>query len=132
MRKYFFLLIISLIFSNSSAYSKSTKFYWSKITYTKQTSYYLDQRSIKKVGPYLYFWLLSNYDVPDKEGTKSVVSINRVECNTMQSQMLSYTSYFDFFAEGRLKSDFIVPNPKWSSFGSKSAQYIILKNVCRN
>ena len=132
MRKLIFIFFAFFLILSNSSFAKSTKFYWSKVTKTSNTSFYVDRGSIKRVGPYLYFWLLSNYDIPDKTGTKSVVSVNRVECNSLKSQMLSYTGYYDYFAEGRLKSDFIVKNPKWSSFGSRSAHYIILKNVCRN
>jgi len=131
-KKIFYFSFIFIFLIQADLFAKSTKFYWSKVSYTKSSSFYIDKSSIKKVGPYLYFWALTNYDIPDKSGTKSVISVNRVECNSMKSQILSYTSYFDFFGEGRLKMDFILSNPKWESYGDRSAHYLTLKTVCRN
>ena len=132
MKKLLFLILAFFLSFQQNLSSKNTKFYWSKITTTSNSTFYIDKSSVKKVGPYLYFWTLSNYIIPDKYGTKSVVSFSRVECNSIKSQMLSYTSYFDFFGEGKLQADFIVSNPKWEAATNNSAGYLTLKIVCRD
>ena len=78
MKKIILVLIVILISTNTL---HAANFKWTKIVTTKDrtTEFYIDKNSVKKVGKFHYYWMMSNYlilEEGDSPNVKSTITSN--------------------------------------------------------
>ncbi|MDB9831783.1 hypothetical protein OAC19_01725 [Candidatus Pelagibacter sp.] len=138
MRKFFLLLIVILFFTNTL---HAAKFTWSKIVSTMDggTEFYIDKDSVKKVGKFHYYWMMTDYLILDKgddPNVKSNITFNILNCKTNEFRSVTHTSFALNKARGKIDLDFIVPDLDisyfdWTYFEEKTAMGLIFKKVCK-
>ena len=129
------LIIITFLYSNLLF---AVDFRWSKIVTTDDDStvFYLDKNTVFKVGNFKYYWMLSDYIIPDENGVKSSLTHNMVNCQTLQNKYISFTTYLENMGKGQIDIDIIVPEViidmfKWEKFDPETtSQGMILEEVC--
>tara|TARA_B100000029_G_C17540322_1_gene946430 strand:- start:101 stop:532 length:432 start_codon:yes stop_codon:yes gene_type:complete len=138
--KQLILICSLLIVLSNSLYA--AKFNWEKIVETNDdaTHFYIDRKTIFKVGNYKYFWALSNYLIsdPDDGPEKSVVNHFIVNCNSYELKTITFTSYLQHMGRGEVSLDFILPEAevdefKWHKFDPKKHAFgYLIDEVCNS
>ena len=132
------LLFLSTFFILTNAHSAN--FNWSKIVEAadRKSVFYIDRKTIFKIGELIYFWQLTDYVVsenPDEE--KSVVTHVIANCDTYEMKFVSLAAYERNMARGNLLSQFIVADEqpdafKWAYFDPKRTnQGYIINKACK-
>ncbi len=119
--------------------SYGATFKWKKVGTTQDDSseWHYDKSSVRKVGEYRYYWILTNYLKDIEDNIFSVIGYHMVNCNTYESKWISYTGYNRLMGRGNIVDDYIIPeigveffqlryfDPEQTVYGS------LLKEVCR-
>ena len=139
LKKLFLISSLIIIFSNPL---HAAKFKWEKIIGTEDggTDFYLDRKTIYKVGNYKYFWALSNYLIsgPDDGPEKSVVNHFMVNCKSLELKVITFTTFLQHMGRGQIDMDFILPeaDPEqfvWSKFDPELHAFgYLMKEVCNS
>ncbi len=91
--------------------------------------FYLDKRTIKKVGNFHYYWRLIDKLEPDEAGNFSIGYYIKADCITKNISVLSLNFYRQQMAEG----DALIHNinePAWQETPDGSLQDFELDIVC--
>ena len=107
------LVVIFILISTNTLHA--TKFNWTDGMKDKDgmTEFYIDKKSIKRIGNYIYYWTLANYlkyaegEHPD---IKSVISVTRIDCNDMGYQIILMSLYGEYMGRGKNLHHFIDPD----------------------
>jgi hypothetical protein len=133
MKRLVFTFIIILISSNSLY---ADNFNWKKISIGVENKdiFYLDKKTVFKVGDYVYYWMLVDYF--DGSEDKSSITHNMVKCNTFENKYISFTSFTEHKGKGSINTDAIVPEMApdifvWNKFPKDSTHGILLVEVCK-
>ena len=133
MKRLVFTFIIILISSNSLY---AANFNWKKMSTNVDDGsiFYLDKKTVFKVGGYVYYWML--VDNFDDDEDKSSITHNMVKCNTLENKYISFTSFTEHKGKGSINTDAIVPEMApdmfvWNKFSKDSSQGILLVEVCK-
>ena len=133
MKKLIFTLIIILISTNSLY---AANFNWKKMSTNVDDGsiFYLDKKTVFKVGGYVYYWMLADYF--DDDEIKSSITHNMVKCNTLENKYISFTSFTEHKGKGDISSDAIVPEAApdlfvWNKFPKNSTHGILLIEACK-
>ena len=139
MKKIFIYIIFILFSSNISASAQNYK--WTKIVTTSDDStvFYLDKNTVRNVGSFHYFWMLSDYlklTPDDDPNIRSNITYNILNCKNKEYKMISYTSFSGNKARGAVDIDIIVPEIyiesfQWRHYGEGTSFGEIFKVVCR-
>ena len=110
------LTLVVILFSTNTLFAKQIK--WTKIVTTEDrtTEFYLDKKSIRKVGEFHYFWMMSDYlilEEGDNPDTKSSITFNIINCKTNELKRVTMTTFTLNNVKGKISSDFIVPDLAW-------------------
>ena len=128
MRKFvpLLILIIFIVFS-STGFAE-----WKKISISADgISYYVDFKRIRKQGEYVYFWQLSNYLKPTKDGDFSAKKYSQGDCKEFKYKILS--SSYHKKTMGRGRSDGQDPVKKgWRYPPPNSVIETVLRAVCKH
>ena len=134
MKKFICILLVAFLNCNSI---NAAEFRWSEIVTNdkKNTTFYLDRKTIFKVGNYQYYWMLSDYIIPF-EDTHSTLTHNVVNCRTFENKIITYSAYSKRMGKGEVQLDFIVaedvPNmSKWEFFSEKTSHVFVLKKISK-
>ena len=127
------ILILILVFLNCGLINAS-EFRWSKIINSedKTTAYYIDKKTIFRVGSYKYFWFLTD-SIDDKD---SVITLMMVNCSTFESRPITFTAFAKNMGKGEIKVDFIVPEDdiswfEWTKWDTTNTSHgVVLQKVC--
>jgi len=90
---------------------------------------YYDKDRVRKNGKYLYFWLLSDFIKPDKNGNLSGRTYNELDCSIFRFKILKFQTYNNSMSEGEQTTD-VTPPDDWIYPDPESIQEFILNKVC--
>ncbi|MDB4844387.1 hypothetical protein OAH55_02435 [Hellea sp.] len=123
-------LILTLLFSTlmfaSPAYAD-----WESIGVSVDgNTIYVDFDRIRKNGSYVYWWELTDFVKPKKNGTLSIKQYEQGDCEVFGIKGLSGMYYKQPMGEG--SGELYSPsNPEWIYPSPNSAAETILKQVCK-
>ena len=138
MKKIFFLFVIFIISSNTV---RAADFQWTKIVTTsdKATEFYIEKKSIKKVGKLHFYWLMANYlklEKNDDPNVNSVITSNILNCKTSEVKTVTYTSFNSNRARGSINTEIIVPDEdinyfEWNYYDEDTSIGMVFQEVCK-
>ena len=138
MKKIILALVVILISTNTV---HAAKFKWTKIVSTidDHTDFYLDKNSVRKVGKFHYFWMMTNYlilEEGDDPNVKSNITFNILNCKTNEFKMVTHTSFTLNKARGEINMDIIIPDEdmsyfEWNYYGEETSFGMLFKTVCK-
>jgi len=84
-----FTLLVSTVFFSSPSYAK-----WTKVAEgTKGNTYYVDFERIRKHDGFFYYWVLTDYLKPDKDGDLSAKMYKQGDCKLFRFKVLSISTH---------------------------------------
>ena len=128
MIKIIFLVVLAILVNlSSSSYAE-----WRTISVSRDgISYYVDYKRIRKQGRYVYFWQLSDYLTPTKDGDFSAKKYSQGDCKNFRYKVLSSSYHKESMGRGR--SDGQDPVKKgWRRPSPNSVIEVALKAVCKH
>ena len=138
MKKVILVLFVILI-STNTVYAANFK--WTRIVTTidDTTEFYIDKKSVKKVGKFHYYWMMSNYlilEEGDSPNVKSTITSNILNCETSEYKSVTFTSFNLNKGRGEIQSDVIIPDEDmsyfaWDYYGEKTSFGAVFKEVCK-
>ena len=138
MKRIILVLVVILISTNIL---HASNFRWTKIVTTKDrtTEFYIDKNSVKKVGKFHYYWMMSNYlklEEGDNPNVKSTITSNILNCETSEFKSITLTSFNSNKGRGEIEIDVIIPDEnisyfEWRYFGEETAFGRVFKAVCK-
>ena len=136
MKKIFIAIIISLIFSQTL---QAANFNWKEIVSTEsgESVHYIDTKTVYKVGSYKFFWLLTDYIIPGDDPENSVITHVMVNCGTMESRPITFTSFVGNMGMDEIDLEFILPEEnmdyfQWKKYDPKENSHgLIIEKVCK-
>ena len=125
------LLLTALVFSLTMMFSSPCFAEWTKVSENVDgTTSYVDFDGIRKVGGYVYFWVLTDYLKP-KLGDLSVKVYNQGDCKLFRGKPLSFYSYKEPMGGGTGDvSEPVKEVQGWMYPLPNSVDEIMLKSVC--
>ena len=123
-------LIIFLALTFSVMFSSSSYAEWKWVSESvKGNNFYVDYERIRKVDGFVYYWYLTDYLKPDKDGDLSEKSYIQGDCKLFRFKILSGSFHKEPMGGGSPKN--VTPkNPQWGFPSPNSVNEIILKEVC--
>ena len=138
MKRIILVLVVILISTNTL---HAANFRWTKIVTTIDgaTEFYIDKNSVKKVGKFHYYWMMSNYlklEEGDNPNVKSTITSNILNCETSEYKSVTFTSFNLNKGRGEIDVDVIIPDEDisyfdWKYFGEKTSFGVVFKEVCK-
>ena len=138
MKRIILVLVVILISTNTL---HAANFRWTKIVTTIDggTEFYIDKNSVKKVGKFHYYWMMSNYlklEEGDSPNVKSTITSNILNCETSEFKSVTLTSFNLNKGRGEIEIDVIIPDEDisyfaWEYFGEKTSFGAVFKEVCK-
>ena len=138
MKRIILALVVILISTNTL---HAANFKWTKIvtTISGSTEFYIDKNSVKKVGKFHYYWMMSNYlklEEGDNPNVKSNITFEILNCETSEVKSVTHTSFNLNKARGKINIDVIIPDEDisyfdWKYFGENTSFGRIFKAVCK-
>ena len=138
MKRIILVLVVILISTNTL---HAANFKWTKIVTTIDgaTEFYIDKNSVKKVGKFHYYWMMSNYlilEEGDDPNVKSNITFNILNCETREIKSVTFTSFNLNKGRGEIDVDVIIPDEDisyfdWQYFDEKTSFGVIFKEVCK-
>ena len=138
MKKIVLTLIIILISTNTL---HAAKFNWTKIVTTidNSTEFYIEKKSVRKVGKFHYYWMLANYlklEENDDPNIKSNITYDILNCKTNESKKVTFTSFNLNMGRGEIELDVIIPDEDisyfdWEYFDDTTSFGAVFEAVCK-
>jgi len=136
--KKLFIVILLLFFSVKKTYAED--YNWSGVVSTTDgyTDFYIDKKSVRKVGKFHYFWMMSDYiklEKGDNPNIRSNISFNILNCKTNEFKMVTHTSFTLNKARGKIDMDEIIPDYNisyfdWRYFSEETSFGMVFSKVC--
>ena len=133
------IIILVLFFSVKTTYAED--YNWSRVVSTtdESTDFYIDKKSVRKVGKFHYFWMMADYiklEQGDNPNVRSNISFNILNCKTNEFKMVTHTSFTLNKARGEIDMDIIIPDEdvsyfEWNYYGKKTSFGMFFKKVCK-
>ena len=138
MKRIILVLVVILISTNIL---HAANFKWTKIVSTLDgdTDFYIDKNSVRKLGKFHYFWMMTDYlilEESDDPNIKSNITFNILNCKTNEFKSVTHTSFTLNKARGEIDMDVIIPDLdmsyfEWDFFGEKTSFGMVFKKVCK-
>ena len=138
MKRIILILFVILISTNTV---HAANFKWTRIVTTIDgaTEFYIDKNSVKKVGKFHYYWLMSNYlilEEDDDPNVKSNITFNILNCETSEFKSVTHTSFNLNKGRGEIEMDVIIPDLDisyfdWKYFDEKTSFGALFEEVCK-
>ena len=132
------IIILVLFFSLKTTYAED--YNWSRVVSTTDgnTDFYIDKKSVRKVGKFHYFWMMADYiklEKGDNPNIRSNISFNILNCKTNEFKMVTHTSFALNKARGRIDMDEIIPDYNisyfdWRYFSEETSFGMVFSKVC--
>ena len=132
---FFFIFIIS----SNTVYAVDFK--WTKIVTTSDnaTEFYIEKKSIKKVGKLHFYWLMANYlkhEENDDPNVNSVITSNILNCKTSEVKTVTYTSFNSNRARGGINTEIIIPDEDinyfdWNYYDEDTSLGMVIQEICK-
>ena len=91
---------------------------------------YIDPAKIKIDGSSRYYWVLTEFKIPNKNGIMSVKVYEHTECDLRQTRQLKYAAYELSMGEGSAKEIWTAEDQKWRYVLPNSMSEAIFNLVC--
>ena len=117
-------LTFALMFSSTSFAG------WTKVGENKNGTHYVDFERIRKVDGFVYFWDLTDYLKPNKDGDLSYKTYTQGDCKLFRFKFLSL-SFYKVPMGGGTGTPYTPPD-KWTYLPPNSSGETILKSVCNH
>ena len=137
--KKLFIVILLLFFSVKKTYAED--YNWSRVVSTTDgtTAFYIDKKSVRKVGKFHYFWMMADYiklEQGDDPNIRSNISFNILNCKTNEFKMVTHTSFALNKARGRIDMDEIIPDWDisyfdWRYYSDDTSFGMVFSKVCK-
>ena len=124
------LLIFTLLFSTLMFSTPSYGEWTEVIQSVTGNTYYVDSERIRKHGGYVYWWNLTDYLKPNKNGTLSAKIYKQGDCKLFRFKYLSDTYYNGPMGGGEPNSSSNTPDKNWHYPSPNSVHEITLQWVC--
>ena len=138
MKKIILVLVVILI---STVTLHAAGFKWTKVvtTYDDTTEFYIDKKSVRKVGKFHYYWMLANYlklEEGDNPNVKSTITSNILNCETSEYKSVTFTTFNLNKGRGEIEDDLIIPDLDmsyfdWTYYGEKTSFGGVFEEVCK-
>ena len=138
MKKILYLFFIFIISSNTL---HAADFQWTKIVTTvdNATEFYIEKKSIKKVGKLHFYWLMANYlkhEKDDDPNVNSVITSNILNCKTSEIKTVTYASFDSSRGKGSLNTEIIIPDEdinyfNWNYYSEETSLGMVIQEVCK-
>ena len=138
MKRIILVLVVILISTNTL---HAANFRWTKIVTTddRTTEFYIDKNSVKKVGKFHYYWMMSNYlklEEGDNPNVKSTITSNILNCETREVKNVTFTSFNLNKGRGDTNIDVIIPDEDisyfdWKYFDENTSFGRVFNEVCK-
>ena len=93
-------------------------------------TFYVNTDSIKKDKGFVYFWTITNFPLPDRQGNLSIKGLNELDCDTpIKRRLLTETQHTKPMGAGEPRKIFDQPT-KWSYFPPNSVGSFINESLC--
>ena len=135
------LSIIILVFFFSLKTTYAEDYNWSRVVSTTDgnTDFYIDKKSVRKVGKFHYFWMMADYIrlyQDDDPNIRSNITFNILNCKTNEFKMVTHTSFTLNKAKGRIDMDEIIPDFDisyfdWQYFSDETSFGMVFSKVCK-
>ena len=135
------LSIIILVFFFSVKTTYAEDYNWSRVVSTTDgyTDFYIDKKSVRKVGKFHYFWMMADYiklEQGDDPNVRSNISFNILNCKTNEFKMVTHTSFSLNKARGRIDMDEIIPDWDisyfdWRYYSDDTSFGMVFSKVCK-
>ena len=102
---------------------------WTKVGENVDGTFYLDFERIQKIDGYIYWWELRDFSKPDKSGILSAKGYIQGDCKLFRYKNLKLFGHEEPMGGG--SGETVTPPDKWKYSTPNSANYIILKNICK-
>ena len=132
---FFFIFIIS----SNTVYAVDFK--WTKIVTTSDnaTEFYIEKKSIKKVGKLHFYWLMANYlkhEENDDPNVNSVITSNILNCKTSEVKTVTYTSFKSNRGRGGIYTEIIIPDEDinyfdWNYYDEDTSLGMVIQEICK-
>ena len=132
---FFFIFIIS----SNTVYAVDFK--WTKIVTTSDnaTEFYIEKKSIKKVGKLHFYWLMANYlkhEENDDPNVNSVITSNILDCKTSEVKTVTYTSFKSNRGRGGINTEIIIPDEDinyfdWNYYDEDTSLGMVFQEICK-
>ena len=139
LMKKLFIIILVFFFSFKTTYAED--YSWSRVVSTtdKYTDFYIDKKSVRKVGKFHYFWMMADYiklEQGDDPNVRSNITFNILNCKTNEFKMVTHTSFTLNKAKGRIDMDEIIPDFDisyfdWQYFSEDTSFGMVFSKVCK-
>ena len=133
------LTLVAILISTNTLHAANFK--WTKIVTTldRSTEFYIDKNSVKKVGKFHYFWMMSNYlklRDGDDPNVKSTITFNILNCETREYKGVNFTSFNSNKGRGKVDINVIIPDEDmsyfaWQHFGEQTSFGLVFREVCK-
>ena len=133
------IIILVLFFSLKTTYAED--YNWSRVVSTTDgnTDFYIDKKSVRKVGKFHYFWMMADYiklEKGDNPNIRSNISFNILNCKTNEFKMVTHTSFTLNKARGKIDMDEIIPDFDinyfdWKYFSEDTSFGMVFSKVCK-
>ena len=138
MKKILHLFFIFIISSNTL---HAADFQWTKIVTTidKATEFYIEKKSVKKVGKLHFYWLMGNYlkhEKDDDPNVNSVITSNILNCETSEVKTVTYSSFDSNKGRGNINIEIIIPDEDinyfdWNYYSEETSLGMVIQEVCK-
>jgi len=125
MKKITLLLVITFTF----LFSTTSWGDWNYVTKNEGYTFYYDKDRVRKSGKYIYFWGLTDYLKPDKDGDLSVTSYTQLDCSIFRYKDLKSLFYNKQMGEGEQTSD-STPKDEWRYPRPNSIMEFMGNKIC--
>ena len=137
--KKLFIVILLIFFSANKTYAED--YNWSAVVSTTDgsTDFYIDKKSVRKVGKFHYFWMMADYiklEQSDYPNVRSNISFNILNCKTNEFKMVTHTSFVRNKARGKIDMDEIIPDFDisyfdWKYYADDTSFGMVFSKVCK-
>ena len=138
MKNLFFVVLLFFFYANKT-YAED--YNWIRVVSSIDgyTDFYIDKKSVRKVGKFHYFWMMSDYikfDKDDDTNIRSNITLNILNCKTNEFKMVTHTSFTLNKAKGRVDMDEIIPDFDisyfdWQYFSDETSFGMVFSRVCK-
>ena len=135
------MLHFFVIFIISSNTLHAADFQWTKIVTTsdRATEFYIEKKSIKKVGKLHFYWLMANYlkhEENDDPNVNSVITSNILNCKTSEVKTVTYASFNSNRARGNINTEIIIPDEDinyfdWNYYDEDTSLGMVIQEICK-
>jgi len=116
-------LLFSILFSPPS-FSK-----WEIVKEGNGSAMYIDIERIRKIDGYVYYWELSDFQVPIMDGINSVRAYYKGDCKLLRTATLTYFWHKEQMGKG-IAEEYTPPEQKWRYPPPHSSGETVLNFVC--